>query len=314
MPLRRHLPIIIAVAISALIIGIAYVVVQRDAAEEEAGETLTMPGEPGVEETPVPELQPGDHVFGNPNADILFYVYSDFGCPFCKEYHLTMKNIVNVYGSDGRVAWVWRHMPLVQLHPNSPMYALASECIAEEAGDAGFWKFADSIFETYDPLSPPGAADLVLLAEAAGASRTQFVACMQADRHMGHVEDEFDQAVAAGADGTPFTVIISSEQRIVLKGAQQFRTLAGAVQAVLRTIDAMDSGGMARPSSHSGNQSDLSAEFKAIPIGTTTQGVTSTPTAPPQQPASEPTPTPTLPPTPPSTSSTPSILDGIIDA
>jgi protein-disulfide isomerase len=304
MPPRRHLPIIIALGISVLIIGVAYFVVQRDAADETAGETLTMPGEPGVEETPVPELGPDDHVFGNPNADILFYVYSDFGCPFCKEYHFTMKNIVNIYGNDGRVAWVFRHMPLVQLHPNAPMYALASECVAEEAGDAGFWNFSDAMFELYDPLRPPTAADLVVLAENAGASRSRFVACMQADKHMGHVEDEFDQAVAAGADGTPFTVIIAGEQRIVLEGAQPFKTIAGAVQAVLRTIDAMDSGRVAPPSA---SQSSLSDQFKALDVGT----ATSTPATPP---TAAPVPTAPTPPAPASTSSAPSILDGIIDA
>jgi len=90
--------------------------------------------------TPVTEA---DHIRGAVNAPIKIVEYSDFDCAFCARFHQTMKAIVAKYPGD-EVAWVYRHFPLEQLHPNAATVALASECVADLGGDEAFWTFADT--------------------------------------------------------------------------------------------------------------------------------------------------------------------------
>jgi len=284
---RKHLPILIALLISALIIGVSFYLVNRGDGDTES---LSMDNvsEPEID---IPPIAADDHVLGNPNADIVLYVYSDFGCPHCKKYHETLHTVIDFYASDGRVAWVFRHMPLIQLHPNAPMYAHASECVAEDAGTAGFWKYADALYELADPLAPAEAAQLVLVAEQIGVQRNKFVSCMQSNRHMDHIEAEFQEAVDAGADGTPYTVITLHNQTVALEGAQDFRTLAAAIQTVLRTLDAIESGTIESPSAATQSPTPFSEQFKELDTSTSSDATTK-----------------------PASSSSPSILDGIVDA
>ncbi|MHB8132267.1 MAG: thioredoxin domain-containing protein, partial [Mobilitalea sp.] len=50
-----------------------------------------------------------DHVRGNPDALVKIVEYSDPECPFCKRFHDTMKQVMDEYGKDGKVAWVYRN-------------------------------------------------------------------------------------------------------------------------------------------------------------------------------------------------------------
>ncbi|KKQ77558.1 MAG: Sodium/proton antiporter, partial [Parcubacteria group bacterium GW2011_GWA1_38_7] len=61
-------------------------------------------------------ISDSDHVRGNPDAPVKIVEYSDTECPFCKRFHSTMQEVMNEYGKDGKVAWVYRHFPLDQLH------------------------------------------------------------------------------------------------------------------------------------------------------------------------------------------------------
>jgi len=90
--------------------------------------------------TPVNE---SDHVKGNRDAKVVIVEYSDFDCPFCTRFHATMNALVAKYPAT-EVAWVYRHFPLAQLHPDAETVAVAAECVAKLEGNEGFWKFADS--------------------------------------------------------------------------------------------------------------------------------------------------------------------------
>lgn len=86
-------------------------------------------------------LDDDDHYRGNPDAEIVLVEYSDYECPFCTRFQTTMQQVIADYGDQ--VAWVYRHYPLPQLHPNAIMLANASECATELGGSDAFWELSD---------------------------------------------------------------------------------------------------------------------------------------------------------------------------
>ena len=86
-----------------------------------------------------------DHIYGNPDAAISLIEYSDFECPFCKNFHATAKKLVDAY--DGQVNWVYRHYPLDFHNPGAQSQAEASECANEIGGNDMFWLYTNAIYE-----------------------------------------------------------------------------------------------------------------------------------------------------------------------
>src|SRR3990172_10709350 len=93
----------------------------------------------------VDKLRQDDHIRGDKNARMLLIEYSDLECPFCKRFHPTAQQLVDEY--NGQVVWVYRHFPLDQIHQKADKEAEAVECAYELAGNDGFWKLTDKIFE-----------------------------------------------------------------------------------------------------------------------------------------------------------------------
>ncbi len=90
-------------------------------------------------------VSPSEHILGNIDAKIIIVEYSDLDCPFCKTFHNTMHQVVEK--SNGDVAWVYRHYPIPQLHPNAFKKAEETECAWEQKGNDAFWKYTDRLFE-----------------------------------------------------------------------------------------------------------------------------------------------------------------------
>jgi protein-disulfide isomerase len=303
--LRKFSPVHIALVVSIVVISSAVWYTRSSRAPEQTEIPVEDEASKTNEELQaVRGVQTDDHVLGNPNAPIKFYVYSDFSCSYCKEYHATMRTLMRLYGEDGKVAWIFRQMPFVQIHPESPMYALASECVAKEKGDAGFWAFADALFERIDPVTPLKAADIVVLAEQAGVSKQAFVACMRTN-DMQAVEEDFMEAVNLGVNGTPFTIIETPGRRSSHQGAQSLKTLASSLQSAVRALSVEE---LESPLEANSFEADSFVdEFNTIDVGTTTVSTTTTPltsgtsAVPPQNPPSASTPEQTPPQNPPAT-------------
>lgn len=88
-----------------------------------------------------------DHIAGNPQADLLIIEYSDPECPFCKRFHETMTQVMNEYGKQGKVAWVYRHFPLDSIHSKARHEAEAMECAGEIGGNTKFWEYLNKLEE-----------------------------------------------------------------------------------------------------------------------------------------------------------------------
>lgn len=172
-----------------------------------------------------------DHIRGNPDAPVKIVEYSDFACPFCQQFHGTLQNIMETYGADGQVAWVYRHFPLDQLHPrNARAAAVASECVAAQGGNDAFWQFTDTYFERTPSNDRADASLISEIAAETGINMEQFEACRTSGEFDQNVQEDIDNAVATGGRGTPWSVVVGPNGKTFpLSGAQP----AAAVQQVI---------------------------------------------------------------------------------
>ena len=182
-----------------------------------------------------PVVKDRDHIRGNPSAPVTLIEYSDFECPFCKRFHLTAKKVVEE--SKGQVRWVYRHFPLDQLHPGKARKAAAaSECAAELGGKDAFWKFADRFYEL-TPSNNRTDIETVLpqIAREIGLDGGKFASCLASDRHDQRVEEDLQNAIATGGNGTPWNIIVSkSGKTYPFAGAQPYAAVKKFIDAALQ--------------------------------------------------------------------------------
>ena len=86
----------------------------------------------------LPPIDTMDHIYGDANAPVKIIEYSDFECPYCRQFHQTMLKVVD--DSEGQIAWVYRHFPL-DFHDGAMPKAMMSECVASAVGNDAFWEF-----------------------------------------------------------------------------------------------------------------------------------------------------------------------------
>ena len=177
-----------------------------------------------------------DHIKGNPNAPILIVEYSDFDCPFCKLFHETMNRIIDEYGATGQVAWVYRHLPLQNLHPSAPFIAEASECVASLGGDEAFWSFADQVFAERGTNEPTNVARLPEFAETAGVDVAAYEACLDNNEKRADVQEDFDNAFGMGIRGTPHSFILIGDQEFPLNGARPYNEVKSYMDSLIRQL------------------------------------------------------------------------------
>ncbi len=229
----KNLYIPVAILVAGGLIAGALFMSRSDNTSENAGNNL------GVEETQsLDNIRPvdgTDHILGDPNADIVIVEYSDTECPFCKRFHETMHQVIDAYGADGKVAWVYRHYPIPQLHSKAPKQAEALECAAQIGGNDGFWKYTDRLYE----ITPSNnGLDMTLLPQIAGEvglDKAAFEACLNSGEMQARVTEDFENAVALGARGTPTSVIIAKDGRTALiPGAYPYENMVTIIEEALK--------------------------------------------------------------------------------
>lgn len=182
----------------------------------------------------VPAVEADEHILGNPNAEIIVVEYSDFECPFCKQFHITMQQIINEYGPSGKVAWAYRHFPLTQLHPKAPKESEASECAFEQGGNEAFWAYANRLFEVTPSNNGLDLAKLPEIAGEVGLDVDAFNACLSSGKYQSKVEQQFNDAIASGGQGTPHNILIlKNGDPIELPGAQPYATVKNVIETIL---------------------------------------------------------------------------------
>jgi len=190
-------------------------------------------GSTGVVAEEIRGVQADDHILGNPNAEIVIVEYSDTECPFCKQFHTTLKQIIADYGDTGSVAWVYRHFPLAQLHPKAAKEAEALECAAELGGNDGFWAYTDRLYEVTPSNNGLDLAQLPVIAEEVGLDSASFTSCLDSGRHAAAVQEDLEEVLAAGGRGTPHSIVLVNGEQIPVEGGQPYEVFQGLIDAVL---------------------------------------------------------------------------------
>lgn len=174
----------------------------------------------------IPQVEDDEHIRGNKNASVFIIEYSDMECPFCARFHPTVQQVLDEYGDD--VAWVYRHFPLDMIHPNARPAAVASECVADIAGNDAFWSFLDLLMEDQSRLT-----DLDSAASEAGVDTGKFTECIDSGRLEDEVEDQYQKGLSAGVSGTPGNFVVKDGNAWFIPGALPFEQVKAIVDEAL---------------------------------------------------------------------------------
>lgn len=222
-------PIAIVIA-GALLAGVVYF---SSGSSEPRVQGPPEVGQPSTILNAVAPISSADHIRGNPNASVVVIDYSDFECPFCKRFHSTMQHVTDEYGDQ--VAWVYRHFPLDQLHSKARKEAIASECAAELGGNDAFWKYTDRFFDL-TPSNDQTDINTVLpqIAKEIGLDENKFASCLASKKFDAHIEENAQNAVASGGNGTPWSIVIAKNgKKYPISGAQPFEAVKQIIDQAL---------------------------------------------------------------------------------
>lgn len=174
-----------------------------------------------------------DHIRGNMNAPVKVIEYSDTECPFCKNFHNTMKQILNDYGD--KVAWVYRHSPIDSLHPKARKEAQALECANELGGNDKFWEYADRLYEITPANNGLDLSELPKIAQYVGLDVSKFNACLESEKYIEVIENDSKNAAATGGGGTPWSIVIAKNgKKYPINGAVPYQMLKQTIEAALK--------------------------------------------------------------------------------
>jgi Na+/H+ antiporter NhaA/protein-disulfide isomerase len=159
------------------------------------GGALRRPGAPALLDLVSEADDAHDHVRGRADAGVTIVEYGDFECPYCGQAEDSLTTVLDRL--PAQVRYVWRHLPLVDVHPAAWRAALASEAAAAQCA---FWPMHDALLAHRAELEQ---LDLVGLAASLGLDADRFVADFESPRTSHKVAGDVESARLSGVAGTP---------------------------------------------------------------------------------------------------------------
>jgi Na+/H+ antiporter NhaA len=159
-----------------------------------------------------------DHIRGPEDAPVTLVEYGDFECPYCGQAEAVVRELLADFGD---LRYVWRHLPLTDVHPRAELAAEAAEAAAAQGA---FWEMHDLLLDHQDRLRPP---DLIGYAEQLGVDVQRFTDDLRKHAGSGRVAEDVDSADLSGVSGTP-TFFVNERRHY---GAYDIATLSAAVRA-----------------------------------------------------------------------------------
>jgi Na+/H+ antiporter NhaA len=159
-----------------------------------------------------------DHLRGPETAPVTVVEYGDFECPYCGRAEPIVRELLADFGD---LRYVWRHLPLGDVHPHAQLAAEASEAAGRQGA---FWQMHDLLLDHQGALT---IRDLISYAQQLGLDIDQFGADVREHAGAGHVAGDVDSADLSGVSGTP-TFFINGIRH---HGAYDIDSLSAAVRA-----------------------------------------------------------------------------------
>jgi protein-disulfide isomerase len=164
-----------------------------------------------------------DHARGPENAPVTVVEYGDFECPYCGMAEPAVRELLRDFGD---VRYVWRHLPLTDVHPHAQLAAEAAEAAAKQGK---FWEMHDLLMDHQDELT---ARDLIRHAASLGLDTERFTADLRKHAGAVRVAEDVDSADLSSVSGTP-TFFVNGQRHY---GAYDIESLSKAVKlAAART-------------------------------------------------------------------------------
>ncbi|WP_433457838.1 Na+/H+ antiporter NhaA [Micromonospora sp. CA-248212] len=172
----------------------------------------------GIVDLKLPVDPERDHLRGSLDAPVTVVEYGDFECPYCGQAEPAVRELLADFAN---VRYVWRHLPLTDVHPHAQVAAEA----AEAAGDQGaFWEMHDLLLAHQDALNP---ADLLRYAEQLGLDLDEFREHMVKRMGVDRIAEDVESADLSGVTGTP-TFFVNGQRH---HGAYDIAALTAAVKS-----------------------------------------------------------------------------------
>jgi Na+/H+ antiporter NhaA len=209
---------VLAAAVLATLAGVAVAQIIRRLPEEMRARQVAGTREEIIDL--VDEVDPArDHIRGSDDALVTLVEYGDYECPYCGQAEVVIRELLVSFSDDLR--YVWRHLPLNDVHPHAELAAEA----AEAAGAQGkFWEMHDELLAHQDHLEPD---ELVGYARTLGLDVERFWRDVRESRHAGRIGDDVTTADASGVTGTP-TFFINGRRH---EGPYDVATLSAQVRS-----------------------------------------------------------------------------------
>lgn len=222
--LRRDYLLPGAIVLAGLIIALTVYAVRTE------NVTSIGKGDPGM----VRPVNPNDRIIGNPQAPVKLVEYADIDSEYSKQFQATMQQLMSEYAAGGKVAWVYRHFPLLDQHAASASHAEAAECAGFLGDDDAFWRFIDALQSAAPGESQFPVSGYNAVAAQLGLPQAEFETCLTNGRFTKKVYEDSTNALEAGAEGAPFTVVLVDGQKSIgIQGALPYEDMKRVIEEAI---------------------------------------------------------------------------------
>ena len=180
-----------------------------------------------------------DYIEGEKNSNVVLVEYSDPECPYCISVHPTIKQLRNDYRN--KVAFVYRHFPLTQIHPHAFDESKAITCAGTLGGEKKMYEYIDALYgfkidHQTTQLPTNGKEDI---ARGVGLDSQAFTNCINAAQTGDTVNNSINDGLQAGVQGTPSSFVLIKTKKgyevvAMIDGARDYTYFQAAIDEALQ--------------------------------------------------------------------------------
>ncbi len=176
-------------------------------------------------------LAPGGYSIGRSDAPLTLVEYTDYQCPFCRQFHISaFEEIRKNYIDTGKLRYVTRDFPL-DMHENAPRAAISARC-ADEQGK--FWEMRHVMIVNANQLQK---RDLIAYATDLKLDIDRFANCLDSGKYQTAVLGDLAEGRSAGVSGTPSFVLGPSDNEsidgVLIVGALPYAVFDAKLKTLL---------------------------------------------------------------------------------